>query len=109
MGPYFLGTMNYFAGGLVIGNLLFRAAPKPVKKSYVVTLVSKETFEHENLGVFTDSEAAWDFAHEIAQEYNRHEWFVKIEEFTLDSTDKEPTLSDVPDVDVYPCAIEWEN
>lgn len=101
--------MNYFAGGLLIGNLLRRAAPKPVKKTYIVSLVSNEDTEYENLGVFSDPEAAWDFAHDIAQKYNRHEWLVKIEEFTLDSTDKEPTLTDAPDVDIYPCMIEWEN
>ena len=101
--------MNYFAGGLLIGNLLLRAAPKPVTKTYIVSLVAKDDTESETLGVFSDPEKAWDFAHDTAQKYNRHEWFVKIEEFTLDSIEKEPTLQDVPDVDIYPCAIEWEN
>lgn len=81
---------------------------KTVANAYVVKLVSSETDESETLGVFTDSESAWDYSHEIAKNYNRFEWYISIEEFTVNKP-RDP-VSPPNDLDiVYPCPIEWEN
>ncbi len=101
--------MQYFAAGALAGNLLLRAAPRSLPKVYVVSLVSKDISESETLAVFTDSEKACDYAESLSYDYNRHEWFIRIEEFELDSTQKEPTLEDNPDEELYPCLVEWEN
>jgi hypothetical protein len=103
---YFLG---YFTSGFLFGNLLLRAAPKPVVKSYVVSLVGNEPAESETLAVFTDAESAVNYSQEIAREYNRHDWFVSIKEVILNDSSVKPILKDVPDVDIYPCPIEWDN
>jgi hypothetical protein len=77
--------------------------------AYVVKLVNSDTDESEILGVFSYTEGAWDFAQKIAKQYNRFEWYISIEEFTIDSVNKVPTLPN-DDLDAaYPCPIEWEN
>lgn len=99
--------MQYFATGLLAGNLLLRAAPKKVTKVYVVTLVSKDISESETLAVFSDPDNASDYAQRVSHDYNRHEWVVRIEEFTLDDCEKEPSLEDDPVQDLYPCDVDW--
>lgn len=84
---------------------------KPVKrKVYVVTLVSKfYSQESENLAVFDRSEDAWDYAENIAKDYNKHEWYLLVEEFIVGDGSKRPKTSDDDPDEIYPCPIEWNN
>ncbi len=75
---------------------------------YVVKLVSSETDESETLGVFDTTEGAWDYAHETAKQYNRFEWFISIEEFSVNRP-RNPVMPPTEIDVVYPCPIEWEN
>lgn len=78
------------------------------KKVYVVTLSSKlYSQESENLAVFERSEEAWEYAESISKDYNKHEWFLLIEEFTVGDASKRPKTVDADPEEHYPCPIEW--
>ena len=86
---------------------MFWSRPRPLPTVFVVTLVSKEfPSETENLGVFAESDEAWEYAESISKDYNKHEWYVLIEEFTLGKP-KKPTSEDDDTDEFYPCPIEW--
>lgn len=87
---------------------MFWSSARRQKNVFLVTLVSKlYSQESENLAIFETSEDAWEYAESISKDYNKHEWCVLIEEFTLGDSSKKPkTLDDDPE-EFYPCPIEW--
>lgn len=87
----------------------FTSVKRSPVSAYVVKLVSSETEESEILGVFSYTEGAWEYAHKIAKQYNRFEWYISIEEFILDADEKTPTMPNNEIDTAYPCHIEWEN
>lgn len=83
---------------------------RPKKNVFLVTLVSKlYSQESENLAIFETSEEAWTYAETVSKDYNKHEWYLLIEEFTLGDSTKKPTTEDDDPTEFYPCPIEWND